>query len=379
MDKCKQLETYIEHIKYNTYLRDLITVEHRSNNSKRDYLFVNRLQGKHIPCNPLYTIEMLNNLIEILNKGLLDKKVLVIGFAETATAIGNYIANNLKSCVYYLQTTREKYSTYKSIEFKEEHSHAVEQIIYHTKELDTVDFNYILFVDDEITTGKTILNCKWFLSSLLKVDNLEYGVASLCNWQNRANRIIFKALNIDTYCLISGNIIDDVKMDTSSNSILNKDIGYLDTSEAKIIRVKGSDNGENSIEFCANTITLETEHYKNERLGYSKYNIDSLIDNIINVLNIKDKSHNIRIIGTEEFMYVPLMVAYKLASQGYSVKFQASTRSHIDILENSKDNSREIVKKNKIKSAYENGRSTYIYNVDNSDEIFIITDGEQSI
>ena len=378
MREDKGIQRYIGNIKYNTYLRDLITVEHRSNNNKRDYLFVNRIQGKHIPCNPQHTIEMFKGLADILNKRLIDKKVLVIGFAETATAIGNYIANNLKSSVYYLQTTRELYN-YNKIEFKEEHSHAVEQFLYYKEDIINTGFNYILFIDDEITTGNTIINCKNLLEEHLRIENVGYGVASICNWQNENNRELFNKLKIETYSLIEGKIIDGIEMGVSDKDIDNTAIENIDTSQAKIVKLKGSENGENSIEFCSNTITLETENYKNERFGYDRYNTDSLIDNIINVLNIKDNSHNIRIIGTEEFMYIPLMVAYKLSLQGYNIKFQASTRSPIDILTNSKDSSREIVKKNKIRSAYDNDRSTYIYNIDNTDEIFIITDGEQLI
>ena len=148
----KNVQDYIERLEYVKGLGNIMTVEHRSNNPKRDYLFCNKIQGKHIPVSPSLAFDIFDELAYIVDKKLKDKRVVVVGFAETATAIGGYMASHVESCVYHLQTSRENCSpSGRLIEFSEEHSHATEQYLY--GELDAMPkFDYILFVEDEIST-----------------------------------------------------------------------------------------------------------------------------------------------------------------------------------------------------------------------------------
>ena len=71
----------------------------------------------------------------IENIKVTDERIAIIGFAETATAIGNYVAAKLPNCVYEMQTTREELLGEEPIiEFFEEHSHAKQQLLYGRKE-----------------------------------------------------------------------------------------------------------------------------------------------------------------------------------------------------------------------------------------------------
>ena len=144
-------------------------MEHRSNNPKRDYLFVNKIQCKHIPAKPS---EMINMCYELANKvnerieeiGQLnrDDKILVVGFAETATAIAGFVADKLKYNNYLIRTTREDIDdAIPLLTFEEEHSHATTQMLFtHSGDLRLrLDkFKMVLFVEDEISTGNTICN-----------------------------------------------------------------------------------------------------------------------------------------------------------------------------------------------------------------------------
>ena len=48
-----KINAYIDNIEYHANgLEDIIVVEKRLNNPKRDFLFVNKHQGKHIPTSP---------------------------------------------------------------------------------------------------------------------------------------------------------------------------------------------------------------------------------------------------------------------------------------------------------------------------------------
>lgn len=355
MHSAKDINKYIKNLDTQD-LQDIITVEHRSNNNKRDYLFVNRIQGKHIPTRPSEFIGMVDKLANKVEETTKNEKVLVIGFAETATALGNAIASKLSNCVYYTQTTRESIDLVSLVAFEEKHSHAVEQAIYSEHDISDIDFTYVLFVEDEISTGSTILNCISELERIIQPKR--YGVASICNWQDKKSKDIFNNKSIDRYYLISGELIDkDIKMDILEDEIetLNKINRY---------KVKQSD----SVRFIS-------DNYKNERLGYYKYDTKPLVSVITSFIEhsikVKDK---VLILGTEEFMFIPMMIAYELEQNGIDVKCHANTRSSIDIIKNSKDCNKELVSKVELPSAYDSNRTTYLYNLSSYDKIYVITD-----
>ena len=138
-------------------MKDLVAIAKRENNPKRSYLVVNRLQGKHIPAVPAETFAMFQSLAAVCQKEYADTRVLVIGFAETATAIGVTVAVALGAD--YIQTTREDIAGAEYLYFSEEHSHATEQrLVKEGLEAAIARAERILFVEDEVTTGRTILN-----------------------------------------------------------------------------------------------------------------------------------------------------------------------------------------------------------------------------
>lgn len=293
---------------------DMVCVCKRENNSKRDFLFVEKYQGKHVPARPkdiLYLFEQLRVTITKDSRWNRKENVCIIGFAETATAISHYIANKIPNKnYYYLQTTREKSDKPLLVTFQEEHSHATDQALYgDLQKLEKCD--RILFIDDEISTGNTILN---FVTELNKIKNFKYSVASFLNLQSEEYRQKFDKAGIDTYALIRGKIKD-----------INKklDINVLpDIKDLNII--------------------------KNEFL-VSKDNL---------------------IIGTEEDMYNGIMKADIMEkSEKKPFYFQASTRSPI-----CPSDEKDYILYNRIKfvSAKENKRTVYLYNLRQYDRIIVM-------
>lgn len=295
---------------------ELISVCKRENNSKRDFIFVNRYQGKHVPARPQDILQLFETLrITISKDSRWNRKenVCIIGFAETATAIGHYIADNIPNKnYYYLQTTREKSNKQLLVEFKEEHSHATEQALYgDLQKLQKCD--RILFVDDELSTGKTILN---FINELEKIGKFQYSVASFLNLQSEEDEQKFKEKNIDTYCLIKGKIKDK-----------NKKISIEQLSDIEDL----------------NVLRNENEHPKTDL-----------------------------VIGTEEDMYNAILKAERLEKSNTSGKqyyFQASTRSPICPC-----NEDDYVLYNRIRfvSAKDDSRIVYLYNLRQYDRIIVM-------
>ena len=136
---------------------DLVRIAKRENNPKRGYLVVNPLQGKHIPVSPSRALELFSALADTFTYDYRDERLLLVGFAETATAIGAQAA--ICANAKYIQTTRETIPDVEYLFFSEEHSHATEQKLVK----DDIDaaadkIDRIIFIEDEVTTGKTILN-----------------------------------------------------------------------------------------------------------------------------------------------------------------------------------------------------------------------------
>ena len=94
-------------------LNDLIHICKRVNNSKREYLFVNRYQGKHIPESPYNITSLFDSFVAEVKANIKpSEKVIVVGFAETATGIAEYLTYKLSldkeyknTIVYHLQTS----------------------------------------------------------------------------------------------------------------------------------------------------------------------------------------------------------------------------------------------------------------------------------
>jgi len=375
-----------------------VIVEHRSNNPKRDFLFVNKVQGKHIPCRPSETIRMWKALANLINKSIQNEKVLVVGFCETATAIANIIADNLDVDAYVIQTTRENIGSVgkQLLTFEEEHSHATTQNLMtyaesgcsgncgcdgkcgdackckSMKALNFSDYTYVLFVDDELSTGRTVLN---FIKAFRETSSVElkFGVASICNWQDDTNRDKFKAEGIEVFNLLSGKLIsEDMKIFTDGVNVElsdAKDYFNVDPDGKKTPQV----HMECVTDLVKRTHDSNITVFEYERLGHKAKVRSNNLESLFTSFN-RGLLTPIRVIGTEEFMYWPIKIAELLENKGFNVRVQNTTRSSIDVMSGS-DNG--ITSKFVVPSVYDDDRVTYMYNLDTLEEgdyVMLITD-----
>lgn len=365
------------------FAEDAIAVEHRQANKKRDFLFVNRYQGKHIPCAPSDVARIAEEMVSAVEKKeviLAEDKVIVIGFAETATALGYYVGSTLLEDGYNIelitQTTREKVEKQlvenknsdvgeiKEVYFSEVHSHATEQKIVLRE--DTVkkfeEATYILFVEDEISTGNTIINaCK----ALKKyAPNARYGVVSYCNWQTVENQDRFKENKVDRMFVISGILREEpIKEEITGRARTISVASALNMFNSFRTGITSEDIG------ALNEIIKATSHMINseleEMLKETEADVKGLNEEEIETLG--RVRANIEVIGTEEFMYVPIRIADELAKLGkYAVETHSTTRSPIDISEKDTETfsrGTELTTRMKVSSVYDKDRQTYIYNL----------------
>lgn len=333
---------------------NFIKIAKRQNNTKRKFLIVNPLQGKHIPVSPSSSLEVFDSLAHTIDGKYAGEKILVIGFAETATAIGARVAINLG--MPYIQTTRETIPDADYLFFSEEHSHATEQKLV-KNDIDSIinSADRIIFVEDEVTTGKTILN---IISIIQKTysKKIQYSVMSILNGMSEENLIRYKECDIDLFYLQK---IDNKNYDELADSF-TEDGKYLTAEktcrEYKIKNISGYINARRLI---FDSILYEESC---KELGE---NIYSEIENSVSC------KQNILVLGSEEFMYPAMRTAKVLEDHGKNVKFHATTRSPICV---SSEENYPLHCRYELESLYDRDRTTFVYDIKSYDKVIIVTD-----
>lgn len=347
----------------NYKIEEILQVAKRFKNKKRNYLLVNPMQGKHLPVSPTKSLEMLDTLGEKITKKFSDAK-LVIGFAETATAIGAVIAKKISEKVFYIHTTRENFADEKNfINFLEEHSHAPEQKLFSKNLAEKISQTpTIIFADDEISTGKTLLNIIRQMKKIFpELERKKIVCASIINRLSEENKKIFLSENIFFESLVE---IPEMNFDLSDTKIFEPTtINFEKISEENIF-------------------FIEEKILPNLRQGeeIGKYfsqceKIGAIIENFIfekNIFGTGKKS--ILVLGTEEFM-LPAITAGNILEKNFEVFTHSTTRSPIGI---SAEKNYPIRAGFKLKSFYDETRTTFIYNLKKYDAAIILTDGEKN-
>lgn len=384
--------------------QNLVRIAKRENNQKRNYLVVNRLQGKHIPVKPHEALAMFQALAAQLQGQYNEEKLLVIGFAETATAIGAAVAAALNA--NYIQTTRELVPNVTYLYFSEEHSHATEQKLV-KEDIDcamkTID--RILFVEDEVTTGKTIQNIIDILRKQY-VKKIKFSVASILNGMNQDALDRYKKYEIDLFWLVKTNhaayvekaenfqgdgTYIDCKINSIENAIENSIEGnrqekntileHKNLFDKKLIEQQIDIRADKQVYWdrIPKIISIKNNRKMDARrvVHSAEYHqfCESLCQNIVSKADLSN-AHKILVLGTEEYMYPALYTACQLEAQGKEVRFHATTRSPI-IVSNEEDYPLHV--RYELTSFYDNTRTTYVYDLQKYDAVVIMTDASDGM
>ncbi|MCB2299847.1 phosphoribosyltransferase family protein [Clostridium tagluense] len=352
----------------NIPVSNLFTMSAREN-KKRDFLFVSKVIGKHMPMIPdtlkiiggilarlwineregsydYPTTELVNSLIsldlslnipdldlengqeivkinsfpvnienthDILNTPIkLANKTLFIGFAETATGLAQAVFQNFSNAAY-IHTTREKINSIDpALFFNEEHSHAVEHSLFPYEKDFFNDFCDIVLIDDELTTGKSALN-------LIKcLPGKSFGILSILDWRDTNSYKMFddeKNIDVRVCSLLKGDIKCSKTKDIISDAII------MVPSSTKLIPDKDYifEIGE----------SIEGYNKSTGRFGLSSEDNSKILEEIQSISKVLKKERtpgNCLCIGTGEFIYLPCSISAKL---GDNVYFQSTTRSPV--------------------------------------------------
>lgn len=344
---------------------DLLRLAKRVNNTKRSYLLVNPLQGKHIPVDPEAALTMMRALGKTVKENC-EGKPLVIGFSETATAIGAAVAAEIGGECFYTQTTREiDESVQRWIYFSEEHSHATEQKLC----ADGLDWqishsDYILLVDDEISTGKTILNIVSAIrNSCPSAEHKPFVVASVLNRVDKDHFADFAKHGISFVFLLH--------LDTED---YEERVRGLEVQEASFPPLSCSEENGCIIKQLRSPLPSARQGVAIAQYLKACHNI---IDELLEECVVQTKG-KILVLGTEEFMFPALLLAQEIKETGAaeSVKHHATTRSPIGICH---EQGYPITNGVKLHSFYDKDRYTYLYDLESYDTVIIFTDAKDII
>ncbi|GAA1904743.1 phosphoribosyltransferase [Streptomyces durmitorensis] len=141
-------------------LSDLLGLALRRN-PKRAHLLVSNVLGKHVPQRPSVVYAAGHDL-GVRARALLGdaqaRRAVVLGYAETATGLGHCVADGIGLAPYLHSTRRPVDSVRSAGGFEESHSHATSHLLLpEDPRLLTRDGPLVL-VDDEFSTGNTVLN-----------------------------------------------------------------------------------------------------------------------------------------------------------------------------------------------------------------------------
>ncbi|MFF2994586.1 phosphoribosyltransferase domain-containing protein [Streptomyces sp. NPDC057950] len=141
-------------------LGDLLGLALRRN-PRRAHLLVSNVLGKHVPQSPSvvygYGFALGRRVRELL--GTEDARAaVVLGYAETATGLGHCVADGVGLAPYLHSTRRPVPGVTAAGGFEESHSHATSHLLLPQDPGLLAGGGPLVLVDDEFSTGNTVLN-----------------------------------------------------------------------------------------------------------------------------------------------------------------------------------------------------------------------------
>lgn len=369
----------------NLDLNDFLDIGIR-NNSKRRFLFISKKLGKHLACKPS-EMDNLGKLMAMIynKKNKVTSNGTVIAFAETGTAVGHSFFDYLSGNYEFIHTTREQFDELENLDFLEEHSHATEQNLYFEM-LDNFKFgDEVILVDDEITTANTCMNIIRKIQSIYP--KKKYTICSILNWVSDENLKKISSLEKELGCkiefvyLFKGDFNFDINEDIVANYNDNCTISQSSTIK------------DDKTNLIVNHINVDLEDYIGNkkyirytgRFGINKreqIKLKEIVKReskkivIESKESLKKKTEKVLFLGTEEFMYIPMLFAKEKENQ-CDIYYHSTTRSPIINIDK---NNYPIRSKFKLKSFYNLDVQNYIYNIDrhNFSECYLFVELDKS-
>lgn len=288
-------------------------------NPKRAHLLVSTVLGKHIPTDPRVVHDAGLQLGRAVAARV--EPDLVIGYAETATGLGHCVAEALDAA--YLHSTRRVVdSVTPSGAFEEQHSHATGHLLLPEDPAALTRPGPVVLVDDEFSTGATAMNTITELQRLRPRNH--YVIAALVDLRSASDRAAMQVradelhTSIEVVALAHGSVSRPPDFpQRAAEFVAALDPPRLpDRDGGQVIRVAG---------------TWPAGVREGGRHGFTPDDQRALAAAArAQAAVIAPVGPRVLVLGTEELMYAPLLVARALAERpGLDVRFSSTTRSPV--------------------------------------------------
>lgn len=313
--------------------------------SKRQFLFVSKVLGKHYPVSPLLMRWSYRALARLVLKNALSKNSLWVGMAETATGLGYGVYEAACDAgltgALFIQTTRYHLEGVEKLAFQEAHSHATDFFLYYPEEPTLrqafLTAETLVLIDDEISTGKTFLrliNAYQAINPRLK----QVFIVSLVNFAHADDQAALEAatdITVHWIWLRAGQIrFEDNHNPALANVVVN--VTGNGACKKNLLAWPGRLG-------LAAPISLEADVVQ-QASAFFKVAVDD---------------RPVLVLGTGECNAPAFMLGRALEQAGFKVKVQSTTRSPIHP-------GNDIASVDQFEDNYQDGIPNFIYNLNPS-------------
>jgi len=294
--------------------------------STRAHLLVSHVLGKHIPLDPRAAYGVGMRLGEHTREVLDGEAAVVIGYAETATALGHAVADELS--VTCLHSTRRSVSGVRpALTFQESHSHAPGHVLLPEDPALLAKPHPIVLVDDELSTGHTALNTIRALHQLCPRDR--YVISALVDVRSPADEALV------------GTVADElgtrITVVSGTRGHVRVPVGALAKASELLAAQVPTEPKRPAASAEVHLVDPDWPAGLPEsgRHGYTFENrrrMEIAARGVAARLSEQVQGDRVLVLGTEELMHTPMIIAASLADwtrAGQSVRFSSTTRSPV--------------------------------------------------
>ncbi|MYX03612.1 phosphoribosyltransferase [Streptomyces sp. SID8378] len=321
-------------------LRELLGLALRRN-PKRAHLLVSNVLGKHVPQKPSVVYGAGYGLGERVRALLGEeeaRRAVVLGYAETATGLGHAVADGLRDAPYLHSTRRPVAGVRQAGGFEEAHSHATSHLLLPEDPAllaQGAEASALVLVDDEFSTGNTVLNTIRALHETHPRDR--YVIVALVDMRSPADR--------DRLTAFAAEIGARVDLVTRSTGTVTLPDGVLERGQALVAaqEAEAADPVPGAAGHPAPVTRVDLAWPAGVpdggRHGFTPAHraaleaaLPDLAERIAGALGDDARRGRVLVLGFEELMYAPLRLGTALEralGADAEVRYSTTTRSPV--------------------------------------------------